>query len=126
MTFSILNFKKRYASVVKILHSKESWTLLPSGGYFVRVLPTLALREINSDSAGNYQLIEEESTGRISFADCQHSPSMGEILIMPGIIRLGTRNPPEEYDSAGNNQLMEADSDRQDQNVSNNPLSSER
>jgi hypothetical protein len=29
----------------------------------------------------------------------------------------GTRKPPEEYDSAGNNQLMEADSGRQDENV---------
>jgi hypothetical protein len=35
----------------------------------------------------------------------------------PGITSSGTRNPLEEYDSAGNNQLMEADSDRQDQNV---------
>jgi hypothetical protein len=35
----------------------------------------------------------------------------------PGITSSGTRNPPEEYDSAGNNQHMEADSDRQDQNV---------
>jgi hypothetical protein len=35
----------------------------------------------------------------------------------PGITSSETRNPPEEYDSAGNNQLMEADSDRQDQNV---------
>jgi hypothetical protein len=35
----------------------------------------------------------------------------------PGITISGTRSPPEEYDSAGNNQLMEADSDRQDQNV---------
>jgi hypothetical protein len=35
----------------------------------------------------------------------------------PGITSSGTRNPPEEYDSAGNNQLMEADSDRQDQIV---------
>jgi hypothetical protein len=26
-----------------------------------------------------------------------------------GITSLGTKNPPEEYDSAGNNQLMEAD-----------------
>jgi hypothetical protein len=34
-----------------------------------------------------------------------------------GIATSGTRNPPEEYDSAGNNQLMEADLDRQDQNV---------
>jgi hypothetical protein len=36
---------------------------------------------------------------------------------LPGLTRSGTRSPPEEYDSAGNNQLMEADSDRQDQNV---------
>jgi hypothetical protein len=35
----------------------------------------------------------------------------------PGITSSGTRNPPVEYDSTGNNQLMEADSDRQDQNV---------
>jgi hypothetical protein len=35
----------------------------------------------------------------------------------PGITTSGTRNPPEEYDSAGNSQLMEADSGRQDQNV---------
>jgi hypothetical protein len=35
----------------------------------------------------------------------------------PGITSSGTRNPPEEYDSAGNNQLIEADSKRQDQNV---------
>jgi hypothetical protein len=35
----------------------------------------------------------------------------------PGITNSGTRNPPEVHDSAGNNQLMEADSDRQDQNV---------
>jgi hypothetical protein len=35
----------------------------------------------------------------------------------PGITTSGTRNPPEEWDSAGNNQLMEADSDRQDQHV---------
>jgi hypothetical protein len=36
---------------------------------------------------------------------------------LPGITTSGTRNPPEEWDSAGNNQLMEADSDRQDKNV---------
>jgi hypothetical protein len=38
-------------------------------------------------------------------------------VILVGITSSGTRNPPKEYDSAGNNQLMEADSDRQDQNV---------
>jgi hypothetical protein len=35
----------------------------------------------------------------------------------PGITTSGKRNPPEKYDSAVNNQLSEADSDRQDQNV---------
>jgi hypothetical protein len=35
----------------------------------------------------------------------------------PGITSPETRNTPEEYDSAGNNQLMEVDSDRQNQNV---------
>jgi hypothetical protein len=49
--------------------------LLPSGGFSFCGLPTLALQGINSNSAGNYQLIDEESTGRISSADCQHSPS---------------------------------------------------
>jgi hypothetical protein len=36
---------------------------------FIRGLPTLPLHRINSDSAGNHQLIdEEESTERIFFA----------------------------------------------------------
>jgi hypothetical protein len=35
----------------------------------------------------------------------------------PGITSSGTINPPEEYDSAGNNHLMEADFNWQDQNV---------
>jgi hypothetical protein len=35
----------------------------------------------------------------------------------PGITSSGTRNPPKEYDSAGNYQLIEADLDQQDQNV---------
>jgi hypothetical protein len=47
-------------------------------------MPTLPLHGINSDSAGNYQLIDEESFGRILSTDCQR---------------------------------IEADSDRQDQNV---------
>jgi hypothetical protein len=34
-----------------------------------------------------------------------------------GITSSGTRNLPEEYDSVGNNQLIEAVSDQQDQNV---------
>jgi hypothetical protein len=39
--------------------------MLPSGGFFFCRLPTLALHGINSNSAGNYQLIDEESTRRI-------------------------------------------------------------
>jgi hypothetical protein len=34
-----------------------------------------------------------------------------------GITSSGTRKPPDDYDSTGNNQLIEADSGRQDQNV---------
>jgi hypothetical protein len=36
-----------------------------SGGFFVLELPTLALHEINCDTAGNYQLIAKESSGRM-------------------------------------------------------------
>jgi hypothetical protein len=38
-------------------------------------------------------------------------------VILTGITSSGTRNPPEEYDFARNNQLTEAVSDWQDQNV---------
>jgi hypothetical protein len=55
---------------------------------FVRGLPTLALPGINSESAGNYQLIDVESTVRMGFP--------------PGINSSGTINPPEEGDSTGN------------------------
>jgi hypothetical protein len=64
--------------------------LLPSGGFFVRGLPTLALHGRNSDSAGNYQLIDVESTIRMGFP--------------PGFTSSGTRNTPEEGDSTGNYQ----------------------
>jgi hypothetical protein len=88
--------------------------LLASGGFFIRELPTLSLHGINSDSAGNYQLIDEESTGRISSADCQHSPfhginsdsatnsrliekeSTGRMVFLPEITSAGKRNPPKE------------------------------
>jgi hypothetical protein len=56
-----------------------------------------------SDPTGNYQLIDEESTGKMVFP--------------LGITSSGMKNSPEEWDTAGNNQLMEADSDRQDQNL---------
>jgi hypothetical protein len=74
---------------------------------------------MNGDSAGNYHLMDEESTGGM--------------VILPGITSLWTRNPPvkvlfrrelqaqpggihapEEWDSAENYQLIYADSERQD------------
>jgi hypothetical protein len=73
----MFKFLKNYAYVVKILPSEEFWNCYWPGGFFIHGLPTLALHGINSDSAGNYQLIDKESTGRISSADCQHSPSTG-------------------------------------------------
>jgi hypothetical protein len=51
-------------------------------------MPTLAFHGINSDSAGNYQLLDVESTVRMGF--------------LPGNTSSGTRNPPEEGDFTGN------------------------
>jgi hypothetical protein len=53
---------------------------------------------INSESAGNYQLIDVESTVRMGFP--------------PGITSSGTINPAEEGDSTGNYQLIDSDSGR--------------
>jgi hypothetical protein len=72
--------------------------LLPSGGFFVRGLPTFAFHGIDSDTAGNYQLIDVESTVRMGFP--------------PVITSSGTRNQPEEGDSTGNYQLIYSDSGR--------------
>jgi hypothetical protein len=74
MTFSCLIFKK-LGSCGEDPSEKGILDLLPSGGFFVCGLPTLALHGISSDYSGNYQLIDEESTGRISSADCQNLPS---------------------------------------------------
>jgi hypothetical protein len=49
--------------------------LLPSGGFFICRLPTLPLHGKNSDSAGNHQLKDEESTGRMVFH--QELPAKG-------------------------------------------------
>jgi hypothetical protein len=38
---------------------------LPTGGFFGREPPTLALQEINGDSSGNNHLMNEESIGGI-------------------------------------------------------------
>jgi hypothetical protein len=56
--------------------------LFSSGGFFIRELPTLALHGISGDSAGNYHLMDEESTGGM--------------VIPPGITSSGTKNPPKE------------------------------
>jgi hypothetical protein len=72
--------------------------LFPSRGFFVRGLPTHALHGINSESAGNYKLIDVESTIRMGFP--------------PGITSSRTINPPEEGDSTGNYQLIDSDSGR--------------
>jgi hypothetical protein len=67
---------------------------------FVYGLPTFSFQGTNSDSGGNYQLIDVESTVRMGFP--------------LGITISGTTDPPEEWDSAGKIQLMEADSYQQD------------
>jgi hypothetical protein len=64
----------------------------------MRGLPTLSFHGMNSYSAGNYQLIDVESTARMGF--------------LPGITSSGTRNPPEEGDFTGNYQLIYSDSGR--------------
>jgi hypothetical protein len=58
MMFSCLNFQKLCLGG-KDPSQKGILELLPSGGFFVRGLPKLSLHGINSDSAGNYQLIDE-------------------------------------------------------------------
>jgi hypothetical protein len=55
---------------VKILQSKEYWNCIPTGGFFVRELRTLAIHR-----AGNHYLMDEEFTRRI--------------IIPPGIISSG-------------------------------------
>jgi hypothetical protein len=57
MQLSFLNFKKIWFSGKGILE------LLPSRRFFTRYVPIIALDRINSDSAVNYQLMDEESTG---------------------------------------------------------------
>jgi hypothetical protein len=66
-------------------------------------VPTLALHGINGVSGGNYHLMDEESTGGM--------------VMPPGIASSWTRNPPEEKDSAGNYQLIYADSDQNERKI---------
>jgi muramidase (phage lysozyme) len=65
--------------------------LLPSREFSFRGLPTLTINGINSDFAGNYQLIDKEFTGRIFVCGLS-------ILAFHGI----------NSDSAGNYQLIDA------------------
>jgi hypothetical protein len=107
--------------------------LLTSGRFFVRDVPTLALRRINGDSAGNYHLMDEETTGGIVIPTIITSsimknqpeeclfrwelPAQGRGIhwrngIPPGITSSETSTPPMEGDSAGNHQLIYADSEQ--------------
>jgi hypothetical protein len=63
----------------------------------------LHIRESWGDSAGNYFRMDEDS--------------IRAMLIPLGITSSWTRNPPKKGDSAGNRQLIYADSDRQDQSA---------
>jgi hypothetical protein len=97
--------------------------LLPSSGFFVRRLPTLALHGRISDSAGNYQLKDKESTqptlalneinkesaGNYQLIDVESTVRMG---FPQGNTSSGTINPPEKGDSTGNYQLIDSDSGR--------------
>jgi hypothetical protein len=56
------------------------------------------------NSAGNYRLLDEKSSGRNEF--CQELPAPGRGIhqkneILAGITISWTRNPPEEWNSAG-------------------------
>jgi hypothetical protein len=84
ITFSCLNFKKLCFGGKELPAHRQGI----NRKNFVRGLPTLAFHRINSDSAGNYQLIDVESTIRMDFS--------------PGITSSGTGNPPKEGDSTGN------------------------
>jgi hypothetical protein len=91
--------------------------LLPTGGFFVRDVPTLALHGINGDSARNYHLIDEESADHRWGIHPKNVYSAGNYKLrgeksFGGIASSETTNPPEEEDSAGNCQLIFADSDR--------------
>jgi hypothetical protein len=68
------------------------------------------VRRRNDYSAGNDQLIDEESTRGIFFR--WELPAHGRgiypmNIFPPGIASSWTRNLPEEYFSAGNHQLMD-------------------
>jgi hypothetical protein len=66
MKFSCLNFFK-FAFAVKILQSKDPDIVTIRRTLDCRV-PTLALHGINSVSAGNYKLMDTESTGGMVFS----------------------------------------------------------
>jgi hypothetical protein len=64
----------------------------------------------NGYSAGNYQLLNKESTGRMEF--CRELPAPGQGIyrkngILPGITSFWTRNPWEEWNLAGNYRLLD-------------------
>jgi hypothetical protein len=72
-------------------------------------------------SAGNYWLLDEESTGIMEFYRELLVPGRGndrKYGILLGITSSWMRNPPEEWNSAGKYWLMVGDSDQQDQKSS--------
>jgi hypothetical protein len=67
---------------------------LPSGGSLESDVPTLALHGINGESAGNYHLINEESTGGRGFRRELPAHRQGiypRKVFSPGITSLFTR-----------------------------------
>jgi hypothetical protein len=82
---------------------------------FCRELPYhgLGIHRKNAYSPVNYQLIDEESTRRKVIP---LGITTGRMEIPREFTSSQLRNPTEEWDSAGNDQLTADDSDRHDQN----------
>jgi hypothetical protein len=94
--------------------------------FIILLLQTATIRtQFTADVA-----VHSNQTLYYTTANCKNLPSnlqlprlwqlrikTGEVVILPGITSSWARNPPEECDSARNYQLMDADSDREDQNT---------
>jgi hypothetical protein len=60
---------------------------------------------------------KESNGGMVILPVITSSSTMNPQVLLPGIASPGTRNPSKEENSVGNCKLMEADSNRQDQNA---------
>jgi hypothetical protein len=90
--------------------------LLLSGGLLERDVPSLVLHRINGDSAENHRHMDEKST-RVKFfgrelLDHEREFCLNNVYSAGNYTRSGTRNPPEEWHSAGNYQLIDEESTR--------------